>query len=89
MRDICLILVFNLPNYRIIPILEIMYRSAFQNIVYCGYQDNESAPLILKLRQDGYTLLTYPKPKFVTHGGFSLSEICPTLAIKHFKNVQV
>ena len=89
MGEICLVLVFNLPNYRIIPILEIMYRPAFHNIIYCGYQDKESASLILKLQQDGYKLLTYAKPKLVTPGGFSLSQICSTLVMKHFKNVQV
>ena len=86
MTEIFLILAFNFPNYKIIPLLDAMYRPAFQNIAYCGYQDNESTPLILKLQQDGYSLFTYPKPKLVTHGGFSLSQICSFLVIKQFQN---
>ena len=35
-KDILLIIIFNNPMYNVIPYLELLYRSFFPNIVYCG-----------------------------------------------------
>ena len=86
-----LILVFNFPNYNIIPLLEIIYRPAFKNIAYCGFRENNTNMFLLlnKFKQQGLSIFTYEKPDLVTPGGFSLSEICPTLVMKEYQNVQV
>lgn len=35
-NDVTLIIVFNNPHYEVIPFLELMYRSTYPSIIYCG-----------------------------------------------------
>ena len=39
--------------------------------------------------RNGIDILTYPEPKGLKAGGFSMGQICPVLAMDHVKHVQV
>jgi hypothetical protein len=47
-NHIVLVITFNEPHYEVIPYLEILYRSIFPHIVYCGPQMNFSRHASLK-----------------------------------------
>ena len=89
--DIVLIVLFNFPNFSIIPLLEILLRPLFTRIVYCGFNpsDNETSKNMKTFRNSGIEIITYPEPEGTTPGGFSMGQNCPVLVMKRMKDVQV
>ena len=91
MDGILLVVVFNLPNFSIIPLLEVLLRPVFSRIVYCGFNpsDNDTLRNMEIFRQKGIEILTYPEPEGVLAGGFSMGQICSVLAMNKVQEVQV
>ena len=89
--DILLVTVFNFPNFSIIPFLEVLLRPTFARIVYCGYKPSDNMTLhnMDKYKRKGIKIFTYPEPAGIHAGGFSMGQICPVLAMKYIKDVQV
>ena len=89
--DILLIVVFNFPNFSIIPLLEVLLRPVLSRIVYCGFNpsDNDTLSNMEIFRQKGIEILTYPEPEGVLAGGFSMGQICLVIAINQVKDVKV
>lgn len=57
-HDVLLVIIFNVVHYDVIPYLEILYRSFFPNILYCGPEipDLDTYP---QLRQYEFSFVTY------------------------------
>ena len=89
--DILLTVVFNIPNYSIIPLLEIILRPLFPRIIYCGYtpEDERTQQEINKYKKYKITVHTYEKPRNARSRGFSLGQICAVVSMKKVSNVKV
>ena len=75
-HDKVLIVIFNNQHYNVIPYLEVLYRSFFPHIVYCGPGYPESR----LLRTYQYTFVSYgANPEGYDAGSFSY--ICPAMVM--------
>lgn len=84
--NILLIILFNSAHYNIIPHLEILYRSFFPNILYCGpnFPDLEEVPALKRYQ---FSFVTYTsKVKGVAHAGLNYE--CTMKAIRLQYNVK-
>ena len=80
-RDLVLIVVFNNPHYEVIPYIEVLYRSFFPHVVYCG----PGYPNQPALKRYNLTFVSYgANPEGFDAGSFSY--ICPSMVMSmHYK----
>ena len=77
--NILLVFMFNTPHYSVIPILEIIYRRRFQNIVYCGADHKDIEPLRQKWGIK-FIAITFDEPEVVA--GEYMNLRCMLLAME-------
>ena len=89
--DILLTVVFNFPNFSIIPLLETLLRPLFSRIIYCGFtpKDNITFKNIEKYRNDNITIYTYTRPEHILPHGFAMGQKCALMSMKRNSNVKV
>ena len=79
-HSILLIIVFNTPHYKAIPYLEILYRDAFPNILYCGPGQPNATSF------DGeytFSFMSYGETRVPFWDG-AFNYECVTMAMRHF-----